>query len=40
MHYLNQTFNYTRHITPKRVTSWWCPSRRHSSRQHSYLRRC
>jgi len=26
----NQTFHYTRHITPKRVTSLRCPSPRHS----------
>jgi len=25
----NQTFRYTRRITPKRVTSWRCPSPRH-----------
>jgi len=24
----NQTFHYTRRITPKRVTSWRCPSPR------------
>jgi len=27
----NKTFHYTRRITPKRVTSWRCPSPRHSA---------
>jgi len=29
---LNQTFHYTRRITPKRVTSLRCPSPRHSAK--------
>jgi len=28
----NQTLHYTRHITPKRVTSWRCLSPRHSAK--------
>jgi len=28
----NQTFHYTRRITPKRVTSLPCPSPRHSAK--------
>jgi len=27
-----QTFYYTRRITPKRVTSWRCPSPRHTAK--------
>jgi len=37
---INQTFHYTRRITPKRVTSWRCPTPRRSARQHSYADRC
>jgi len=36
----NQTFRFTRRITPKRVTSLRCLSPRHSAKAHSYLRRC
>jgi len=40
----NQTFDYTRRITPKRVTSLWCLSTRHSAkatqlRSHQMLKR-
>jgi len=28
----SQTFHYTRRITPKRLTSWRCPSPRHSTK--------
>jgi len=28
----NQILHYTRRITPKRVTSWRCPSPRHSAK--------
>jgi len=28
----NQTFYYTRRITPKRGTSFWCPFPRHSAK--------
>jgi len=33
----NQTLHYTRHITPKHVTSWRCHLRVIAPRQHSYL---
>jgi len=35
----NQTFHYTRRITPKRVKSLRCPNPRHRPRQYTYLRR-
>jgi len=36
----NQTFHYTRRITPKRVTVCGAHHRVRTPRQHSYLHRC
>jgi len=33
----NQNFYYTRRITPKRVTSWRCPTPRHSAKTPQLL---
>jgi len=33
----NQTFHCTRRVTPKRVTSLWCPFPRHSAKATQQL---
>jgi len=37
--FINQSFHYSRRITPKCVTSYQCLSSQHSARQHSLHRR-